>query len=470
MKQSENNGIIYQDHHTILKELLNQIKPVDFRDEVATSSGSVNKLEKKHYVVTCIDQILNAAKESHWGLCKKDENIYLFNGAFWKLISQIELETFLGEAALLMGVDKYDARHFLFREQLLKQFHTVAHMPPPSRNKDTVLINLKNGTFETGPGGQKLRPPHREDFITYQLPFEYDPKASAPVFQAFLDRVLPSKDCQAALIEFIGYLFIRSRTLKLEKVLMLLGDGANGKSVFFEVIAALLGPENISHYSLNSLASDNGYARAMIGNKLLNYASEIGGKIQPHMFKQLASGEPIEARLPYGNPFLMTDYSKLAFNCNRLPSDVEHVHGFFRRFMIIPFSVTIPEAEQDKGLSVRIIESELPGVFNLVLAGLSRLLQNNAFTASAIIDGQLSDYKKQSDSVQLFIEDEGYRPDGIICTELKELFRVYRSYCSDNMYHCCSKRTFGERLRAAGFIFERKAYGMAVFAKKHEVF
>jgi len=470
MNQSQIDGITYSDHQTILKELLNQIKSVDFRNEVAKSSGSVNKLEKKHYVVTCIDQILNAAKKSHWGLCKKDENIYLYNGAFWRLISQMELETFLGEAALRMGVDKYDARHFLFREQLIKQFYTVAHMPPPSWIKDNVLINLKNGTFETSPGEQRLRPPHREDFITYQLPFDYNPGGSAPMFQAFLDRVLPSRDCQDALMEFIGYLFIRSRTLKLEKVLMLLGDGANGKSVFFEVIAALLGPENISHYSLNSLASDNGYTRAMIGNKLLNYASEIGGKIQPHMFKQLASGEPIEARLPYGNPFMMTDYSKLAFNCNRLPSDVEHVHGFFRRFMIIPFSVTIPEAEQDKGLSARIIGSELPGVFNMVLEGLSRLLRNKAFTTSPIIDGQLSDYKKQSDSVQLFIEEEGYKPDSMISIELKELFRVYRSYCSDNMYHCCSKRTFSDRLRAAGFTIVRKSYGMAVYAKKEEVF
>ena len=85
----------------------------------------------------------------------------------------------------------------------------------------------------------------------------------------------------------------------------------------------------------------------MIANKLVNYASEISGKLETSIFKQLVSGEPVEARLPYGKPFSITGYAKLIFNCNELPKDVEQTRGYFRRFLIIPFEVTIPEAEQD---------------------------------------------------------------------------------------------------------------------------
>ena len=100
----------------------------------------------------------------------------------------------------------------------------------------------------------------------------------------------------------------------------------------------------------------------MLGNKLVNYASEINGKMDVSIFKQLVSGEPVDARLPYGEPFTLSNYGKLIFNCNQLPTSVEHTHAFFRRFLIIPFEVTIPEEQQDKQLSEKIINSELAGV------------------------------------------------------------------------------------------------------------
>ncbi len=81
----------------------------------------------------------------------------------------------------------------------------------------------------------------------------------------------------------------------------------------------ILGKENISNYSLESLGDQ--YYRAMLANKLLNYSSEISNRLQAEKFKQLTSGEPIEARLPYGQPMTLTNYAKLAFNTNELPKD-----------------------------------------------------------------------------------------------------------------------------------------------------
>src|SRR5690606_3385386 len=99
---------------------------------------------------------------------------------------------------------------------------------------------------------------------------------------------------------------------------------------------------NTSQYSLQDLTNDNGYYRAMIANKLVNYASEISGKLEAATFKQLASGETVTARLPYGNPMQISDYARLIFNVNDLPRDVEQTDAFFRRFLIVPFDVTIP--------------------------------------------------------------------------------------------------------------------------------
>ena len=103
---------------------------------------------------------------------------------------------------------------------------------------------------------------------------------------------------------------------KLEKCLLLFGAGANGKSVLFEVINSLLGSNNISNLSLGNLKEEHN--RALIKNKLLNYGSEIRGNIEADIFKQLVSGEPIQARLKYGNTFIMRNYAKLAFNTRPL--------------------------------------------------------------------------------------------------------------------------------------------------------
>lgn len=116
------------------------------------------------------------------------------------------------------------------------------------------------------------------------------------------------------------------------------------------------GEANIGSYSLQRLTDDTGYFRAKLSNLLLNYASEINGSLETSIFKQLVSGEPVEARLPYGEPFILKQYAKLMFNCNELPRDVEHTHAYFRRFIIIPFDVTIPEERQDKNLHTRIRE------------------------------------------------------------------------------------------------------------------
>ena len=247
---------------------------------------------------------------------------------------------------------------------------------------------------------------------------------------------------------------------------MLYGTGANGKSVFFEVVNALLGANNVSSYSLQSLTNENGYYRAMIANKIVNYASEINGKLETAIFKQLVSGEPVEARLPYGEPMTITKYAKLIFNCNELPKDVEQTNAYFRRFLIIPFDKTIPEQQQDKELSKKIIDSELSGVFNWVLQGLNRLLIQKKFTNSEAVNNQLEQYKKRSDSVLMFLEDENFEQSNTDTQQLKQLYALYNIYCSECGYHKVSSKTFADRLRNAGYCLERKNYGLIVYIKK----
>ena len=258
----------------------------------------------------------------------------------------------------------------------------------------------------------------------------------------------------AIIVSFLG---CDKNVLKEEKALVLYGGGANGKSVFFEIVSALLGDQNISNFSLQSLTNENGYFRAKLANKLVNYASEINGKLESSIFKQLVSGEPVEARLPYGQPFTLKQYAKLIFNCNELPKDVEQTNAFFRRFLIIPFNVTIPPEKQDKNLHNKIIENELSGVFNWVLEGLNRLLEQKGFSKCSAAEEAVAEYKKQSDSVKMFVEENNFVISPNEYTLIKELYPHYRQYCSEDGYKAVSKVNFSKRLKNFNIIVQRVA-------------
>ncbi len=449
----------------ILDELINKIERVDFR-EYANITDEKDKLLKKHYLVSVIEILLDVASKNNFNLCRKNEMIYLFNSEYWENIDIEQFKDFLGRVALKMGVQKFDAKLHTFRDDLYKQFIADAGLKEIKSNNNTTLINLKNGTFEITPKKQFLRKFKQSDFITYQLPFNYNKDATAPLFQRFLDRVLPEEELQNILAEYLGYIFIKNGVLKLEKVSLLYGTGANGKSVLFEIMNALLGKQNITSYSLQSLTSDNGYHRAMLSNKLLNYASEINGKLEASIFKQLTSGEPVEARLPYGNPQIISDYAKFMFNCNELPREVENTNAFFRRFIILPFRVTIPEKEQDKELSKKIIDSELSGVFNWVLNGLQRLLINKNFTHSEIVKEEVLQYQKESDSVLIFLEDENYCISLDEYQSLKFIYSEYKQYCYDNGYRQVSSKNLSKRLEKAGYTKTHKRVGTSFNIEK----
>jgi putative DNA primase/helicase len=458
-------------HTEILDQLIKQFKPLDFEVLANPHNAENFKLNTKHYLVISIENALNFAEQNRWGLCKNQDFIYLYNGTFWAEVDKETFQKFLGEAAEGMGVSKFSARFYQFREQLFKQFISTAYLPTPQSNKDKVLINLQNGTFEISPKVTNLRPFDRSDFITYQLPFEYNPEAKCPLFEAYLNRVLPDKERQRVLSEYLGYVFIKhGGRLKLEAALILYGTGANGKSVFYEVTNALLGTENVSGFSLQELTDDLGYYRAMIANKLVNYASEINGKLEADKFKKMVSGEVMPARLPYGKPMLLTNYAKFIFNCNELPKDVEHTNAYFRRWLIIPFDVTIPKEEQDSELHTKIIENELSGVFNWVLDGLNRLLEQKQFSECKAAQKAVEQYKIESDSVQMFLNENEYKVSAVNEIPLKDIFSEYRNFCIESGFKACSLKTLADRLRNSGYQTERKGYGMAINAEKKSVF
>ncbi|ENA1750808.1 DUF5906 domain-containing protein [Flavobacterium psychrophilum] len=447
----------------IFKEVLDSTVPINF-DELeyginnennqsdTSDTNGKHKLDDEEKIVIIIDNLLETIEQKGYGFGVENRYIFLYNKNYWQEYQPHLIKGFLMEMAIKSGFNDWKSRKKRFCDLLFNQFLLSATLPEVENSPDTIKINLKNGTY-TIKNGQEgiLTETNKEDYFKYQLQFDYNPNAKAPMFLKFLNEVLPDLESQKVIMEYLGYIF--TKNLKLEKILTLYGSGSNGKSVVFEIITALLGDANVSFFSMEKICDESGYQRANLASKLLNYSNEIGRKIDVQMFKRIASGEPVEARLPFKEPIVVKNYCKFIINANKLP-EVEHSDAFFRRQLIVNFSKKIEESVRDIYLSKKIIASELSGIFNEILKGMSRLVEQGDFTQSKLILDEMIKYRKDSNSVSLFLEEENWNISITHKIRLTDLFIYYQRYCVETGQKPFTRRNFSQRLRESNITVE----------------
>lgn len=403
---------------------------------------------------------------------------YYYTGELWKKIPENHAVELVTLAARKTGMLVSECNREDFKRRLFKQL--ISDFPIPDEDKDLselkILINLKNGTLELTEDNFILRDFRKEDMLRYQLDYEYDPEAICPNFDSFLDEVLPEKAAQAVLFEMMAYCFVPTRLMKLERSLMLYGPGANGKGVVFDIVVAILGEEHVSGFSMEALSKDPN-TRAQLKDVLLNYSTELGGKCNPDMIKKLISGEPVDVKTLYKDKTMMKDYScKFIFNTNSLPRGAENTNAFFRRWLILPFDVEIPKEKRDIHLSKR-LKGELPGIFNRVLQGLKRLIENEDFTESQLVNKMIEEYKEQTNTVLRFIKEEGWEPsvdknnaerlDSSTPHQIQnKLYDEYKNFCKETNCIPSGYRDFCKKMREQFYVQSSTGNKTWVFAKK----
>jgi putative DNA primase/helicase len=469
-KEQEHKANAQQEQQTtlsMLDKLLALMPEIDFesrlRQETAeqhlasyiTKGGNL-KIPNRLYSVLIIEEILNIANKHNIDICRHyDENVkipYIFNGKYWEVIDGNRLKDFLTQCAIKSGYMKLESKTPTFQNLLNETFWCNSTFQKINKdNLNTTLVNLNNCTLEINEHGVIVTPHNKEHFLLYKLAFDHDIKATAPQFQQYLAKVLPDEQSQQLLQEVIGYVF--TKHLKLEKCAILFGSGSNGKSVFFDIMMALLGVNNVTNFSLKHLAEEHN--RAMLDGKLLNYGSEINSGIDNDIFKQLASGEPVQARHKYGHSFTIHNYARLIFNANELPRATEHTTAYFRRFLLVHFDQVIDSNNADFELAKKIINTELAGVMNWVIDGVKRLQHNKKFSYCAKSEELLATYKKDSDVVALFLEDGNYKPSTSYRQLMLEIYSDFKRFCIDNGYCVMANKTVTKRLRDLGYDIKR---------------
>src|SRR5690625_4002613 len=267
--QSEGVSIEEPTSDGALEDLGNE--DVQLMDQVVGEQG----IKAKQYKVLFVDYLIKKMQTLGYPIADFNSETRIYSSRHWLTFDKNLLYHFLCEAGLRMGIPPLIAKDVDFIQSCHKQLQVAAYQKV--KDESRTLLNFQNGTLEFLPDGSyELNPHSPEDLLRFVLPYEYDEEAEFPQFQKFLDRVVPEDDKQLVLSEFIASCF---SPIKHEKVLLLYGGGANGKSVFLDISNALLGDENVSSHTLESLTDKSGYYRGQLADYLLNYSGEISTQL-----------------------------------------------------------------------------------------------------------------------------------------------------------------------------------------------
>ncbi len=327
-------------------------------------------------------------------------------------------------------------------------------------------INCANGELELDGNGQwRLLPHCREHYHTAMLPVAYDPAATAPRFGLFLEEIFhgdpDSADKGQIVLEAMGYTLIPD--CFLEKFFMLIGSGANGKSVLLRVLAALVGREHVT--AVQPSQFENRFQRAHLHGKLANIITEIaeGAEIADAQLKSLVSGETTTAEHKHRDPFDFTPYAKHWFGTNHLPHTRDFSDALFRRAVVLAFNNKFNGERRDVRLADKLL-LELPGILNLALEGLKQLTQNRQFSACASAEEITRQWRQEADQVAQFVEDAC--DTGADCRATSaELYTRYQGWAMDaGVRRQLNRNNFTGRLKRLGYEPDRGTGGTRMIA------
>jgi len=306
---------------------------------------------------------------------------------------------------------------------------------------DPRYMPLLNGVYDFQT--KELLPHDSKYRFKYKLSITYNPEATCPKTEAFLDQVL-TEEQRPTVEEWIGYYFYRNYQYK--KAIIFVGEGDTGKTTLLEVISYLLGKENISSISLHKMTADK-FAAAHLYEKHANIVDELSAKdvTDTGNFKIATGGGSITGEYKFGNQFSFLNFSKFTFACNKIPDVTDFDdEAYFNRWMVIRFEKTI-EKKISNFISTLTTEEERSGLFNLAMKGLERLLENDKFTySSTAIDTKL-EMMRNGSSIARFVKDCLERDSGGEVTN-EDMYDAYVNYCNENGLGTETNIAIGQKL------------------------
>lgn len=242
------------------------------------------------------------------------------------------------------------------------------------------LIPFQNGVYNTETMELVAHSP--KWFFTYKHPVVFDPKATCPQIDKFLNEVVATQRDREILLDILALCLHRDRVTR--KFFILTGSGHNGKSKYIDIARAIVGPDRCVSVTPQHLA-ENDFAPSLLFDKHANLGADIpGGKIyDASVIKGVTGGDSITVQKKGKDHFDIRPYCEFVYSSNNPPRFSENTYALWDRLVVVNFPYTftedpITETEKlaDKKIEKKILEpKELSGLLNKILARLPTLLE-----------------------------------------------------------------------------------------------
>ena len=314
---------------------------------------------------------------------------------------------------------------------------------------DRALFNCESGTLETGTG--TVREHRRADLITRLAPVRFDPEAACPIWDAFLERILPEEDVRSFVRRAAGYSLTG---LTVERVMFVLhGVGRNGKSTLLETLREVFGDyATVAPTELLLVRRQEGIPNDLArlrGARFVTAAeTDDGRRLAEGVVKQLTGGDTITARFLHAEFFDFRPQFKVWFSTNHKPVIRGTDAGIWDRLRLIPFTVRIPDDEVDPDLPAK-LRAEASGIFNWLLSGLADWLGKGLRPPAAVL-AATEGYRQEMDVLGAFLDEACVEGPQLRATA-KALYGAYARWCERTGETPENQRSFGMRLTERGF-------------------
>ena len=326
-------------------------------------------------------------------------------------------------------ISKIEADTFIETEELFK-------------NNYIEEIPVMNGILNIFT--KKLNPFNPKKIFFNKIPVKYNPKSKCPLIEKHFRDVLKSENDVNVMFEIFGFFLYKDYFI--EKAIMFVGDGRNGKGKTIDLMKRFLGVDNCCSVTLNAMA-DGGFRIWDLFGKMANLAGDLSSNAlkDTAMLKQTTGRDLIGADRKNKTTINFVNYAKHILACNDLPRVYDFSRGFWERWILFEFPYTFVKkeiydslSEEDKKthklIDVFIIdkltkEEELSGLLNESINGLHRLLKQKDFSYSIGVEEVKKFWVRKSDSFTAFAMDnleENYE-GSITKRKLRKAFSRYES-------------------------------------------
>ena len=288
--------------------------------------------------------------------------------------------------------------------------------------------------------------------LAFDVAFEAE--AKCPNFERYMADWLPDENMRKVVQEYLGYCLVP--TTNFRKALFLYGRGRNGKSMLLEFLQGFFG-KHASSLSYDGLFSR--FGPATLKDKLVNIFDDTSVSFTKDtgVAKNLIAGGTIQAEFKGAPLFEFANTARLIFSSQETPRTSDNTIAWYDRWFFVPFVQQFRASNKAKIEIQTNLKREQAGIFNWMIAGLERLLDNDEFTPCESLDLSNKEYRSQNDSVAQFVNNMCTPATDTITTRcsIGNMYEIYKIWAVGEHLRPVSKRVFASRVEDLGYLRER---------------